>query len=351
MTAWQFALIFAAGIAGGVILHPLARLLESKGIDQVLDSLARIVTTPFRWAKKRSAAGQQPPAPEHGEALPPIAAPPVDPREQRLDDAAQTIRGMLLSLAAAIQRTDKAASDSSQTLDDVRHTIDQMHLPVDLKDMHALLLGEIDRMITSNNALQNDLVQSQEVLANQREQIESLKTAVRIDGMTQLANRSFFDEKLTEMSMLRDRYDDGFSLLLIDVDNFKTINDTYGHQGGDRVLKGVAYKIRANLRSTDFVARFGGDEFAVLLVKASARAAAVIGRKLCEEIEASRFILDGNEIRATLSIGLAEAEPGESEASLLKRADTALYQVKQHGRNGVWIAPPREQPPDAPSSP
>lgn len=344
MKAWQFALIFTSGIAGGIILYPLARLLESKGIDHLLDSLARFVTAPFRRTKRPTETGE-PPARNEEQPLPPVDVPAVDPREQRLDDAAQTIRGMLLSLAAAIQRTDKAASDSSQTLDDVRHTIDRMNLPSDLKDMHALLLGEIDRMITSNNALQNELIQSQEVLANQRQQIENLKTAVRIDGMTQLANRAFFDEKLREMTQLRDRYDDSFCLLLIDVDNFKVINDTYGHQGGDRVLKGVAFKIRANLRSTDFVARFGGDEFAVLLVKASAKAAAVIGRKLCEEIENSRFILDGNEIRTTLSIGLAEAENGESETSLLKRADTALYQVKQHGRNGVWIAPPREPSP------
>jgi diguanylate cyclase len=343
MNAWQFALVFTAGITSGIILYPLARMIESKGVDHLLDALARIVTTPFR--KVRNVLGKKNVSP--GDAprkhLPPFEAPPVDPREQQLDDAAQTIRGMLLSLAATIQRTDKAAGDSSQALDDVRHTIDSMNLPGDLRDMHALLLGEIDRMITSNNSLQNELLQSQEVLATQREQIENLKTAVRIDGMTQLANRAFFDEKLTEMTLLRDRYQDSFSLLLIDVDNFKVINDTYGHQGGDRILKGVAYKIRVTLRLTDFVARFGGDEFAVVLMKASAREAEVIARKLCEEVETSKFILDGNEIRATLSIGVAEAEAGEREESVLKRADMALYQVKHSGRNGVAVAPTLHQ--------
>lgn len=344
MEVWKFALVLTVGIISGIIIHPLARMLQSKGIDHLLDGLARIVTTPFLKAKLLLKPKPSP-TPDSVEAMPAVDVPKVDPREQSLDDTAQTIRGILLSLAAAIQRTDKAASDSSQALDDVRHTIEKMNLPADLMAMHALLLSEIDRMITSNGLLQNELVQSQEALAEQREQIESLKTAVRVDSLTMLGNRAFFDEKLTEMTQLRDRYEERFSLLLIDVDNFKVINDTYGHQGGDRVLKGVARKIRASLRTTDFVARYGGDEFVAILLKASATAASLAARKLCEEIEASRFILDNNEIRTSLSIGVAEAEPGEAETSILKRADFALYQAKQEGRNRVIVAPPGEANP------
>lgn len=337
MKAWQFIIIFTSGLTIGVILYPLVRMIESKGINNFLDALVRMVTIPVSFAVKLfrgSAAvvrmtGGQAGRPENRQ---------VDPREQQLDDTAQIIRGMLLSLATAIQRTDKAASDSTQTLDDIRSTLDKMVLPGDLKDIHFLLLSEIDRMISSNYSLKNELVDSKEVLSTQREQIESLKTAVRIDSLTQLANRAFFEEKLTEMTSLCERYRDNFSLLMIDVDNFKNINDNFGHQGGDRVLKGVGFKIRSSLRHTDFVARYGGDEFAVILIKASGEFAASVARKLCREIEESRFLLDGNEIRTTLSIGVAEAEVGESEDSLLKRADTALYQVKQGGRNGVSLA-------------
>jgi diguanylate cyclase len=98
-----------------------------------------------------------------------------------------------------------------------------MRLPDDLLEVHSLLLNEIDRVISSNSALKRELAHSREILATQRQQIESLKTAVRIDGMTQLANRACFDEKLTEMIRLLDRYEETFSLLMIDVDNFKTI--------------------------------------------------------------------------------------------------------------------------------
>lgn len=341
MQLWQFIIIFSAGITLGIILHPLARMIESEGINHFLDTLGRIVTVPFsflgrtfgrRLASRRLAR----------ETLE-VTTRPADPREQQISDSAQTIRGLLLSLASVIQRTDQAASDSSQTLGDVRNTIDHMAIPDDLREVHAQLLTEIDRVISSNSTLKRELFHSREILANQRQQIETLKTEVRVDGMTQLANRTCFDEKILEMVHLWERYGDAFSLLIIDVDNFKDINDTHGHPGGDRVLKGVAYKIRSSLRATDFVARFGGDEFAVILMKATATAAADAAQKVCRQVRESKFVLDGEEVRTSLSIGVAEIAAGESADQLLKRADKALYRVKEAGRNNVMIAEPPEQ--------
>lgn len=337
MNIWQISLVFSSGLASGSVLFPAARMIESKGLDSFLYSLVHMVTRPI-FATINMFRGRRPKGPVSLEHCIQREIHKVDPREQKLDETTQSIRGMLLSLAAAIQRTDKATDASTHTLDDIRSTLDRMVLPGELKDSHFLLLGEIDQMIASNNSLKTELSSSQEVLSTQREQIERLKTAVRIDSMTQLANRAFFEEKLSEMVQLFERYGDTFSLLIIDVDRFKSINDTFGHHGGDRVLRGVGAKIRSSLRHTDFVARIGGDEFAVILMKASGRSAGEVARKLCGEIEDSRFILDGNEIRVTLSVGVAEVAAGDSEESLLKRADVALYQVKQTGRNGVHVA-------------
>jgi diguanylate cyclase len=338
MQLWHFIIIFSTGIALGIILHPLARMIESEGINHILDSLARIVTAPFSLLGRtfgRKLATRKV-LKETKEAT----TRKIDPREQQISDTAQTIRGLLLSLANVIQRTDQAASDSSQTLGDVRNTIDHMAIPDDLREVHAQLLSEIDRVISSNSTLKRELYHSQEILANQRQQIEALKTEVRVDGMTQLANRTCFDEKLLEMVRLWERYGDAFSLLIIDVDNFKEINDTHGHPGGDRVLKGVAYKIKSTLRTTDFVARFGGDEFAAILLKAPAASAADAAHKVCRQVRESKFVLDGNEVRTSLSIGVAEIAPGENAEQLLKRADMALYRVKEAGRNNVMIAEP-----------
>lgn len=328
--------VFAGGFAAGLLVFSAVYVIKSKMLHAVLNALGSVVLLPVTlllrcFQKRPASAGPV----ESVEELKPVA----DEREQRLNDTSQTIRSILLSLATEIQHTEKAASDSSEMLGDVRDTIDRMELSADLKDAHAILMKEIDRVMASNATLKDELASSQEVLEFQRCQIETLRTAVRIDSLTQLANRAYFDEKLTEMVKLRQRYDDEpFSLMMIDLDNFKAINDSYGHPAGDRILKGVATKIKATLRGSDFIARFGGDEFALILVKTEGKAAEEVAWKICSEVRGSRFLLDSETLTMTISIGLAEAHKSDTEESLLKRADKALYRVKELGRNSVSVA-------------
>lgn len=325
--------IFSGGLLLGLMLPPFARMLKSDGINHLLDLVGRTFTAPFAavasYFQKRSDLAKS----RRGVETP--TAGQVDPREQQISDSAQTIRSILLSLASVIQRADQAANDSSHALNEARATIDQTGLPSDLAAAHALLIAEIDRVIASNSVLKGELASSKAILETQREQIETLKTAVRIDGLTQLANRTYFDEKLTEMILLHQRYKEPFSLMMIDLDYFKNINDSHGHQAGDRILKGVAFKIKASLRESDFLARFGGDEFALILIKTSIDPAATLAEKLCNNVRESRFILDGIDFKVTLSIGVAEVSADDTPETLLKRADEALYLVKERGRDGV----------------
>jgi len=325
--------IFSGGLFVGLMLHPFARMLQSNRINYVLDLIGQIVTAPFRaiveYFQRELALYRV----KHGIEHPDAAK--VDPREQQISDSAQTIRSILLSLASVIQHTDQTTSDSSLALHEVRATIDKTGLSSELAAAHALLIAEIDRVIASNAVLKGELASSQAILATQREQIETLKTAVRIDGLTQLANRVYFDEKLLEMIQLHQRYKEPFALLMIDVDHFKTINDTHGHLAGDRILRGIAYKIKATLRESDFLSRFGGDEFALVLLKASLKPALDTAGKICTNVRESRFLLDGSEFRVTLSIGVAEVHADDTPETLLRRADEALYQAKERGRNGV----------------
>jgi len=262
----------------------------------------------------------------------------VDPREQDLYDSVQIIRNILLTLGANLQLTDDAARDSSLVLGDVKNAVNRMGLPTNLGEAQSLLIKEIDRVISSNTSLKGKLARSQAVLSEQQSQIEHLRTAVRIDGLTQVANRTFFDEKLGEMIKLRHRYDDPFSLMVIDIDNFKGINDGFGHPAGDRILKGIAKKMKVTLRGSDFIARIGGDEYAVILIKSDISAATEVAWKLCEEVRGSRFLLDNTKLTITLSIGVAEASADDTEEKLLKRADAALYRAKGNGRNCVAVA-------------
>jgi diguanylate cyclase len=335
-------LLFGGGIVFGLFLPVFLKILKlqfvvdfiamvSSGLAALFSGLGRL----FERRTKSRRAVQDPKA---------EAQRRVDPREQQISDSLQMIRTILLNLAGFIQRTDQATQKSTTTLGDVRSIIDDMQLPPDLGEVHDQLIHEIDRMISSNTTLKAELARTKEGLELQRQQIESLKTAVRVDNLTQLANRTYFDEKLVEMIRLRNRYNDSFSLMMIDVDNFKLINDTHGHQAGDRILKGVAFKLKTSLRESDFIARFGGDEFAVILIKGGAEEAVEIGLKLCSILKESRFLLDGKDFNISISVGVAEAVSQDTPESLIKRADEALYRAKQEGRDRTVLAEPPNIP-------
>lgn len=331
-----YLIILICGITVGMILTPFLRMIDLESINQMLDSFARVALKPFsliaHFIKKKSDYNRV----EQNDPEEP--AKKVDPREQQISDSAQTIRSILLTLATAINRTDKATNDSNLALGDVKSSIDKMDIPGDLREVHSNLMKEIDRVISNNTSLKGKLDSSQEILAIQRRQIEALQTAVRIDSLTKLANRAYFDEKLAEMIKLFQRYNDSFCLMMIDVDNFKDFNDSYGHPGGDRILRGVTYKIKESLRGSDFLARYGGDEFAVILIKTDAKAATDVAWKLCTTMRESNFLLDDKQVNVTLSIGVAEAGLNDTDETLLKRADKALYRVKEFGRNSVMFA-------------
>ena len=332
MNITSILLLFAGGIVVGLFLPIILKHLNFKIItdlaEMISGRLAGLLASVGRFYRNRA----------NNRDTKALAVQQVDPREQQINDSAQEIRTILLSLAGLLQRTGLAASNSSSTLGDVRTTIDDMQLPHDLLKVHDLLIREVDRMISSNTILKQELARSQDSLEAQRKQIENLKTAVRVDGLTQLANRVYFDEKLTELINLQNRYHDPFSLLMIDVDDFKMINDSLGHQAGDRILKGIALKLKASIRESDFIARFGGDEFALILSKTKNPPAIEVGWKICRLMQESRFLLDKKEFSLTLSIGVAEVTVGDTPDSLINRADGALYRAKQEGRNRAILA-------------
>jgi diguanylate cyclase len=333
MNITTYLIVFGSGLIAGMLILFVAHKVSAGESSDLFGGIGRLFSLVASVVVRRSpvieGAAKESPASE---------PPPVDPREQNLYDSAQKIRTIMLILAQNIQRTDKAASASNLVLGDVKSAINTMELPTDLSEAHSLLMKEVDRVIASNAELKSELARSQSVLAEQQHQIDDLRTAVRIDGLTQLANRAYFDEKLNEMILLRKRYGDPFCLMMIDLDNFKEVNDSFGHPAGDRILKGVGMKIKASLRGSDFLARFGGDEYALILIKSDVKAATEVAWKLCEEVRGSRFILDDSAITMTLSIGVAEAGGNDDDEALLKRADTALYRAKAAGRNGVAAA-------------
>jgi diguanylate cyclase (GGDEF)-like protein len=130
-----------------------------------------------------------------------------------------------------------------------------------------------------------------------------------------------------------------FSLLMLDIDNFKRINDTYGHPVGDRVILAVVQQCKGLIRKDDFLARYGGEEFAIILPAASLRHGSKKARAICKAIAVMRYPLDSQAphtiLSFTVSIGVSTCRPGDTVASIVERADKALYEAKRLGKNRV----------------
>ncbi len=165
----------------------------------------------------------------------------------------------------------------------------------------------------------------------------ALQSALK-DPLTGLYNRSALDASLTREFNLARRNKTALSLLVLDIDNFKTINDTHGHAAGDAVIKALAESIAAHSRNTDILARFGGEEFALLLNATDAAGAQVIATRICAAARAIDCQVKGARIPFTVSVGVATLAGDKNEKSLLERADMAMYEAKRGGRNQVSVA-------------
>ncbi len=168
-----------------------------------------------------------------------------------------------------------------------------------------------------------------------REKLERLAT---FDSLTGLYNRRAVLGRLDELINLANRYKEDFSLSMLDIDHFKKDNDHYGHLTGDEVLEEIAVLIRRNIRETDIVGRYGGEEFIIILPKTNLASAWVVAERLRSIIEKTGMKDSaGNAFTITVSQGLVGWERDEDAASLISRADEALYKAKEKGRNRVQI--------------
>jgi two-component system, cell cycle response regulator len=154
------------------------------------------------------------------------------------------------------------------------------------------------------------------------------------DGLTGLVNHRTFQARLDEHLLAAERYGKKLSLLLCDLDHFKSVNDTYGHPVGDQVLRAVARTLANEARGTDVVARYGGEEFAVVMPETDTGGALVIAERIRERVGALVLETEQGPLRVTMSLGVATfPDDAARKAGLVERADGCLYHAKRHGRN------------------
>ncbi|PZU50466.1 MAG: GGDEF domain-containing protein [Thauera sp.] len=229
-------------------------------------------------------------------------------------------------LATLARRIEKG--DEGVTLEVGAGSVELRHLVDALRGMAATLIHRREALEASNRDLEHKVAERTAELARLNDE---LRDQARRDALTGLPNRLAANERLRDEFVRMRRSRKGYAVLVADIDHFKRINDSHGHPAGDAVLRHVAAVLKAALRESDFVARFGGEEFLRLLPATSLVDACRVGEKIRRAVEASPTAAVGV---VTMSIGLAMAQPDhEDEDAAVRLADAMLYEAKRAGRN------------------
>lgn len=251
-------------------------------------------------------------------------------------DRQATLKVLVEVLHAVEQMNGDVESHNTE----IRQTADHvgaMRVSGDMENVQQALLAHLVALLKSNQRLQSDLTYTRYRMEEQAQEIDHARREARTDGLTAVASRKAFDEKLLFLLAQWEREGAPFVLMMVDLDHLKRINDSHGHPAGDHVLRKLGAWFKEWLREGDFVGRYGGDEFGILLPHTEL----AIGLELAEVVRAqvadraSGVTFRGEQVSLSLSIGVAAVRSGDTVESLVHRADEALYRSKGRGRNQV----------------
>ncbi len=206
----------------------------------------------------------------------------------------------------------------------------------DHPNKEQMVLDSMAEILRSNERLQEQLATAEVRLQRQAAELETQAAVARTDALTTLCNRRALDDELQRRLAEWQRRHSVFSLVMLDVDHFKKFNDVHGHQAGDEVLRGVGRVLTNTMREMDMVARFGGEEFAIVLPVTNLTEGLRAAERARAAVAESTFTFEGLELKVAVSVGVAEVLDIDNVGTLVKRADAALYSAKGHGRNQVW---------------
>jgi len=252
-----------------------------------------------------------------------------------LNQFINALQGSIGSVLNVLDDVGEDAPELKQT-----QNILQQELPEDPIQAKALLQQAREGLVQAGNKL---TAASQTMHSNMQQQVSQMSElsnrlkeaehAARKDPLTGLANRRKFAEFLTALPQ-----DIDTCFVMLDIDFFKKINDRYGHDAGDDILSDLASVLNDSTRSSDMVARLGGEEFCVVLPEADLKQAGTLAANLCQAVSLHKFKSGSHHIEVTISLGVSQKKADEKAGSAIKRADKALYQSKQDGRNRVTLA-------------
>jgi diguanylate cyclase len=260
--------------------------------------------------------------------------------QERLLNAENAIRKLVDDMGTSLDSADSEVSKYEASLGECAEELSG-ELSADRFKSLVGVLGESTKLMHEGSAhLHSHLDQSREEVKRLKEELKRAKAEAKTDPMTALANRSGFKESLNLMCAEQEYHAATHSLLIADIDKFKNINDTYGHVFGDKIIKVVAKALEKLTKGKDITARFGGEEFVVVLPATDMKGGVAISESIRQNIQNGRIFnpKSKEEIqRVTISIGVTTFNISEDIEAVIERADAALYRAKEGGRNRVEV--------------
>lgn len=241
-------------------------------------------------------------------------------------------------IAKLVQAHISSSGRYSNSLQQTAGSLGANATPQQVRNAIAVLLAENEKMCGQTARLGDALAESRAQVRRLRASLEKSRERELRDPMTSLANRRYFELRLPREIAEARRTGRPLCIVFIDLDHFKTINDTFGHLVGDDVLRYVANILSASLRDCDLAARYGGEEFILILPGTSAASARSLVARIMRELEETRLVLSQGKTplgRLTASFGIAQHQANDNADSLVARADAGLYEAKKAGRNRI----------------
>ncbi len=246
-------------------------------------------------------------------------------------------------LTKAMAVLDSENRDYNHSIMEQGRRLEELTHLEDIRRLKQSLLQEIEhlrRAVHEKESRDGAKIQSlAQQVAVLNTELQQARTESERDGLTGVYNRRSFDRFLSNLMAKNMTAEQPVTLLMVDIDDFKRLNDSFGHPAGDSVLAAVARKCRQSIRSQDFLARYGGEEFAIVLPGAGLRDAVKKGRQICEAISSTRYVLEDAGCQApialSVSIGVSACTGADTPVALVGRADKALYHAKVCGKNCV----------------